>query len=369
MKVVIAASEILRALKRVRGAVERRNTIPILANVVLEAVGDKLSLRATDLDLEISLSVPAKVETKGITTVGAEMLFQFISKLARDSEVVIEQVKDRAQIAVKAGRSRCTLNTLPAEDFPDLSVGELTHSFEIPDTGLSRLFSRAQFAISTEETRYYLNGIYLHPIDKQLRAVATDGHRLALVDFAIPVGAEDMPGVIVPRKAITESLKLVEGGETVAIQLSQTKIRFDFGGTVMVTKLIDGKFPDYGRVIPDGNHKIAVCDRLELDAAVDRVATVLDEGRAAKFSFSADKLVLSATGADIGSASEDIDVGYDAAENGDVEVGFNAKYIHSIIGNIGSEKIRIELADPGAPAVFKGEGEPGALFVCMPMRV
>ncbi len=290
MKVTVERAELLKSLGHVHRVVERRNTIPILANVLIKADRGKLSMKATDLDLEIIDSVAAEVSPGGATTVPAHMFYEIVRKLPEGAQIVIEGSGDRAVLSLRAGRSRFTLQTLPESDFPDLAAGEMTHSFKLAAADLKRLIDKTQFAISTEETRYYLNGIYLHTAGTAkaatLRAVATDGHRLAQVELPLPQGAAGMPGIIVPRKTVGEVQRLIETGEgEVTIELSAGKIRFSIGDVVLTSKLIDGTFPDYARVIPANNDKSLIVDKKDFEAAVDRVSTVSSErGRAVKLS-------------------------------------------------------------------------------------
>ena len=237
---------------------------------------------------------------------------------------------------------------------------------------LKRLIENTQFAISTEETRYYLNGIYLHTVDiggtPMLRAVATDGHRLARVEAQAPEGSVGIPGVIVPRKAVNEVQKLLEDlSQDVTIEISTAKARFQFGDVVLTTKLIDGTFPDYARVIPTGNDKRLVVDKDPFKAAVDRVATLSSErGRAIKLAIAEGKMTLSVNNPDSGSASEEIEADYDSAP---IDIGFNARYLLDIVGQLSSDTALIRLADPGSPTLIQDrEGAP-ALFVLMPLRV
>jgi len=372
MKVTVERASLLKSLGHVHRVVERRNTIPILANVLVRAEGSKLSFKATDLDLEITETIAAEVSPGGSTTVPAHMFYEIVRKLPEGTQVVLEGSGDRAVLALKAGRSRFTLQTLPENDFPDLAAGEMTHSFTVAAADLKRLIDKTQFAISTEETRYYLNGIYLHAAGSNkaqtLRAVATDGHRLAQVELPLPKGAAGMPGIIVPRKTVGEVQRLIEDNESeIAIELSQGKIRFTIGDVVLTSKLIDGTFPDYARVIPSGNDKELVVDKKEFEQAVDRVSTVSSErGRAVKLSLSSGRLVLSVTNPDSGSATEEIEVEY-AAEP--LDIGFNSRYLLDIASQIESEAAVLKLADPGSPTLIQDKDSKGTLYVLMPMRV
>jgi len=372
MKVTVERAELLKSLGHVHRVVERRNTIPILANVLIKAERAKLSLKATDLDLEVIDSIAADVQPAGATTVPAHMLYDIVRKLPEGTQVVIEGSGDRAVLSIRAGRSRFTLQTLPESDFPDIAAGDLAHSFKLAASDLKRLIDKTQFAISTEETRYYLNGIYLHAAgsgkNAALRAVATDGHRLAQVELPLPQGASGMPGVIVPRKTVGEVQRLIENPEgEVSIELSQNKIRFTIGDVTLTSKLIDGTFPDYGRVIPANNEKTLQVDKKDFEAAVDRVSTVSSErGRAVKLSIAGGRLVLSVTNPDSGSATEELEAEYSAEP---LDIGFNARYLLDIAAQIEGETAILKLADPGSPTLIQDKDAKGALYVLMPMRV
>src|SRR5580692_4620730 len=370
MKVTVERAELLRSLGHVHRAVERRNTIPILANVLLRAERATLSLKATDLDLEVTDAIAAEAAPAGSTTVPAHMFYDIVRKLPEGAQIVLESSGDRAALAIRAGRSRFTLQTLPESDFPDLAPGDMTHKFTLKGSDLKRLIDKTQFAISTEETRYYLNGIYLHIAGpaQALRAVATDGHRLAQVELPLPDGATGMPGIIIPRKTVSEVQRLLDEPDAeVAVELSPGKIRFTVGAVILTSKLIDGTFPDYGRVIPLGNDKELVVDRKEFEAAVDRVSTVSSErGRAVKLSVNAGKLLLSVTNPDSGSATEELEVEYEADP---IDVGFSSRYLLDIATQIESEAAVLKLADPGSPTLIQDKDPHGALYVLMPMRV
>jgi DNA polymerase III subunit beta len=371
MKVTVERSALLKCLGHVHRVVERRNTIPILANVLIRAENAKLAVKATDLDLEVIETIAADIAGPGATTVPAHMIYDIVRKLPEGAQVVLDASGERGSLTIRAGRAQFSLQTLPESDFPDLAAGEMTHRFPVSAKDLKRLIDKTQFAISTEETRYYLNGIYLHGLDGKdatLRAVATDGHRLAQVDLPAPSGAAGMPGVIVPRKTVGEVQRLIEDADTeITVELSQTKIRFTLGDVVLTSKLIDGTFPDYARVIPLGNDKELTVDKPDFEAAVDRVSTVSSErGRAVKLSLSAGKLILSVTNPDSGSATEEIEVEYDADR---LDIGFNSRYLLDIAAQIEGEVAVLRLADPGSPTLIQDRDAKDALYVLMPMRV
>lgn len=372
MKVTVERAALLKSLGHVHRVVERRNTIPILSNVLLSADGGALRLKATDLDLEVTETQAADVGQGGGTTVPAHVLYDIVRKLADGAQVSLETIGETGQMQIRSGRSRFMLQTLPQDDFPDIAAGDLPTRFALACSDLKRLIDKTQFAISTEETRYYLNGIYFHTIDvggdTMLRAVATDGHRLARVEMAAPAGAAGMPGVIVPRKAVAEIQKLLDGEDgDVTVELSSAKIRLTVGDVVLTSKLIDGTFPDYQRVIPTGNDKSLVVERDMFAAAVDRVSTISSErGRAVKLALNEGRLTLSVTNPDSGSATEEIEVDYDATP---LDVGFNARYLLDITGQLDSDTALFKLADPGSPTLVQDREGASALYVLMPMRV
>ena len=372
MRVSIDRAALLKAMSRAQGVVERRNTIPILANVLLEGGDGQLSLRATDLDIEVVEALPASIETEGGTTVSAQMLHDIVRKLPEGAEVTLSLDPEAQRLDIRAGRSRFHLPTLPKSDFPVMASSAYDVEYSAPAPVLRRLFDKSKFAVSTEETRYYLNGVYLHVAErdgeKVLRAVATDGHRLACVDAELPEGAEGAPGVIVPRKTVGELRKMLDDDEgRIGVAVSETKIRFSANGLVLTSKVIDGTFPDYTRVIPQANDK-----RMEVEAeafakAVDRVATVSQErSRTVKMALEDDRLTLSVTAPGAGSAAEELDVAYPGDP---LEIGFNARYLSEIAEQIDRENAVFLFADPGAPTLVREGDDRSAVYVVMPMRV
>ena len=371
MKLTIERSDLLRSLGHVQSVVERRNTIPILSNVKLEAEGETLALNATDMDLDIIEKVSASVATPGATTAPALTFYEIVRKLPDGAQVELEAPGD-GRLTIRAGRSRFTLSCLPTEDFPLMSGGEYAHTFNLPAGDLRGMIDRTRFAISTEETRYYLNGIYLHVSERDgtptLRSVSTDGHRLASFELPLPEGAAGMPGVIVPRKTVGEIRKLIdETGDDVEISLSEAKIRFAFDDAVLTSKLIDGTFPDYQRVIPAGNDKQMTVDRKTFADAVDRVSAISSEkSRAVKLAFDGGVLSLSASSPENGSAQEELEVEYSADA---FDIGFNSGYLLDIARQLDGDTAVFMLADAASPTIIRGSEDMGTLYVLMPMRV
>ncbi len=374
MKLAFERAALLKSLAHVQSVVERRTTIPILSNVKLEAADNGISLTATDMDLSVVDQTEAEVIRPGSTTAAAHTLYDVVRKLPDGSHIELEQSEQGAELSLRSGRTTFDLPCLPAADFPAMTDEGLEHSFSLPVSDLIRLIDRTRFAISTEETRYYLNGIFLHAIEEGaascLRSVATDGHRLARVEVGLPEGAAGMPGVIVPRKTVNELRKLIEELEQdalVEVALSSARIRFKVGSAMLRSRLIDGTFPDYERVIPSDNDKLMVMPTAELAQSVDRVATIsTDKSRAIKLAMAPGKLTLTAISPDAGRAADEVDVDY---QSDTMEIGFNARYILDITGQIEGNDIELALADAGAPTLLRDPKDSSTLYVLMPMRV
>ncbi|MES2904673.1 MAG: DNA polymerase III subunit beta [Pseudomonadota bacterium] len=367
MKATIERAVLLKALGHVQSVVERRNTIPILSNVLIEAKDDgSIRLMATDLDLQVDESVAAQVSQAGATTVPAHTFFDIVRKLPEGSQVELTASDGKMQVV--AGRARFNLSTLPRDDFPVIAEGELPTRFELPAATLRQIIDKTRFAISSEETRYYLMGIFLHVADDKLKAAATDGHRLARITLDRPDGAEGMPDIIIPKKCVGELRKLLDEVEgTAEVSLSATKVRFGLGSAVLTSKLIDGTFPDYNRVIPTGNDKLLKLDPRSFAAGVDRVATIASEKtRAVKMSVDRDKVTLSVTSPESGTATEEIAADY-GSDN--IEIGFNARYLMDILAQIEGDHVEVHLADAAAPTLLRENDNSPALYVLMPMRV
>jgi DNA polymerase-3 subunit beta len=372
MQLSIERAALLKALGHVQNVVERRNTIPILSNVLLAADKGSMALSATDLDMEIVDETPGRVEGAGQITAPAHTLYEIVRKLPEGSEVELRYSGDDPRLQVLAGRSRFNLPVLPAGDFPVMSSDGLGERFSIDTADLIRLIDKTRFAMSSEETRYYLCGLYLHTVvengQARLRAVATDGTRLALAEMLAPEGAVGGPGVIIPRKTVQEARRLLEdAGESVELSISAQKVRFEFGRAALTSKVIDGAFPDYVRVIPRENNRVLMVDNKLFAQAVDRVATIsAEKSRAVKMAVERGKVVLTVRNMEAGQAVEEIEVDYDGEP---FEVGFNARYLLDVADQIQSESAEFRFSDPFAPALVLDPADADVQYVLMPLRV
>ena len=373
IKFTIERALLLKSLAHVQSVVERRQTIPILSNVLLQSSdenGGTLTLRATDNELEICDKVQASVEQAGTITVSAHKLYDIAKKLPDGAQVECSYVEDTAQLMVVSGRSRFALPTISGEGYPVMPIEDAAVSFSVTTENLKSLIERTQFAMSTEETRYNLNGIYWHVTKgdkKVLKAAATDGHRLATAEIALPEGADSMVGVIIPRKTISELTKLLaETDQDVTISVSENQIRFSFGDVVLASRLIDGTYPEYEKVIPEGNNKFLEVDSNALTTVVDRVAVISEKSRGIKLSLKQGCVVVTSSNADEGTAEDELEAGYDADP---IEIGFNFRYLLDILAQIKSGTVRFSLSENTSPVLIQDAGDDTALYVLMPMRV
>jgi DNA polymerase-3 subunit beta len=372
MKLNIERAALLKALNHVQSVVERRNTIPILANVLMDARDDVLQFAATDLDIEISDMAPAQISRPGAITAPAHTLFEIVKKLPEGGQIVLDANPQDSRLTLACGRSRFTLPILPAADFPIMRAEGFAASFTIDRADLARLFDKTRFAISTEETRFYLNGVFLHVTAGKtgpvLRSVATDGHRLALAEILAPLGCEYMPGVIVPRKTVVELRRLLDDADPeVQVSISEQKVRFTTARTTLTSKVIDGAFPDYARVIPSKNERILKVENRAFAAAVDRVATIsADKSRSVKMALDGDRLTLTVNNPDTGVATEEImsDYGSDP-----LEIGFNARYLLDVASQIEGDEAQFEFGDAASPTLVRDMKDTHSLYVLMPLRV
>lgn len=368
---------LLSTVETALAPVERKNTIPVLANLLFDAGADG-GLRVSGTDLDVMTSVTAVIDHSGMPekgiTLPAALLHDILRKLPAKAEVTLK-AGTNGQMALTCGRSRFMLQTLPGEDWPRLEEKtEPAARFEIPAAKFAAQLAAVGFAISTEETRYYLNGVYLHAIDEQLVAVATDGHRLARATWSGAHDAAAMPGVIIPRKTVgllAKALSASDKQAMLSVRVSENQISFEFGAVRIASKLIDGTFPEYVRVIPAGNPNRWRFDVAALLAATERVSIISSErGRAVKMVWGRESVELSVSNPDAGEGKDTVDVTSDEGE--DVTIGFNAKYLADMLAHIAGAAI-VHLGSGGDPACFEPvhaeDDEIALTFVLMPMRV
>lgn len=380
MKLEIERAALIRALGHAQSVVERKATIPILANIMLTAEPGHVTLTATDMEIALVETLSTEVTRAGMCTAPAATLYEIARKLPDGALIGLDHPGGDKPLALRAGRYSTSLQVLPQEDFPAMTLGALPWQFTLPAADLRRLIDHARFAMSTEETRYYLCGLYLHTATSDdgqpvLRTAATDGHRLARVDVPRPEftagAAAQMRGAIIPRKTVNEIRKLIdETTAPVQIGLSDSRIQVRLEtGVLLTSKLIDGTFPEYERVIPRGNNKLLKLNGKAFTAAVSRVATIsTDRARPVKLTLSSDRLDLSASSSEIGSAREELDMGLVQYGAAPMEIGFQARYLNDVIEQIGGD-VEFRLNDSQSPALVQDASDPSALYVLMPMRV
>ncbi len=371
MKAKINKKTLVQTLSHLHSVVEKRNTIPILANVLIEAKDKSLVLAATDMEIAELQSISCEVLQEGSVTTPAHILYDIVRKLPDEAMIELESIEGK-KLEIKTDKISFSLMCLPPNDFPDIHSGDYPEGFEIDTASLRRLIDKTLFSVSTEETRYYLNGIYLHSIKEKetevLRAVATDGHRLSRLSASLPKNAHNLEGVIIPRKTVTEIKKIIDNQDgQVKIQIAKNKIKFSLNNVIITSKLLDGTFPDYERVIPNNNSKELIVDAQEFIAAVDRVSTLSsDRTKAIKFKLSNKALEITAENPDQGSAKENISVHYNG-EN--MEIGFNSKYLIDISRQITGANIKFMLSDKLSPTLMFDEEDSLALYLLMPMHI
>ena len=375
MEIKANSSDLLKALNHIHGIVEVRHTLPILSNIVLSAENNELRLSSTNLDIFCSDQIDAEIVNSGEISVPAITFFEIVKRLPSGSDVILSMGDEDTELILKCGRSKFNLSTLKTEDFPILSDKDLSTNFVISADELSRMIDKTKFAISNEETRYYLNGIFFHKAEsnsiKFLRAVATDGHRLAQYDIPLPQGAEEITGIIIPKKTVFELRKVLDDADgDVSVSLNENKIKFSFNNLKIISKVIDGTFPDYTKVIPQNNDKKFKTNNSELKNAIDRVSAVAineeTKSKAIKLTIENNKLNLSVESQSKGSAKEEIDISY---SNEKVDIGFNSRYLLDICNEVDGDEIDVNLLDSISPAIILDKTDENLFFVLMPMRI
>ncbi len=368
MKLTIERTTLLKALTHVQSAANDKSTVSIYAHILVEAHAGKLWLTATNSNITIVDNVPVDIEIPGEISVPGKLLYNIVRKLPEGKPITLHA--ENSQIIVKAGRSRFKLPTLPREDFPSQEDISFSNEFQMAAVDLCNIIDNTNFTVSTEETRYYLRGLFLHTTTAAgadvLRAAATDGHRLARYTVAQPEGAQGMPSIIVPGDAVTELRKLITNdGDDITVAVSENQIRFVVGATTLTSKLISGTFPSYERVIPKDNDKDVLVNCGEFSKALDRASLVLAEKtRVVKLTITDGLLTISARGPN-GDADEEVEVDYKGPS---IEVGFNARYLLDITSIVNGD-VKLEIGDTQAPMILNDTDNDAALYIVMPMRV
>lgn len=361
MKFSIDKGVFIKVLQKIQGIVEKRNTMPILANVLLEAGANNINIMATDLEVFIKDAAPANVTEAGSVTVNARKIFEIVKELPEDKVDV--STKDE-KMTIKGGKAKFSIVGLPARDFPVFPAIDETKVEGVNGELLKEMIDKTAFAVSTDETRYNINGFYLEKDGAVLRMVATDGHRLALVEKK---DAEGMaPGhVLLPRKGVMEIRKLLDEEGSFFLGVTQKNAVMKKDNTLISIRLLEGEFPDYKKVIPKDHDKLVVADKTGLLASLKRVSILSSEKiKGVKFSFSGKSLVVSSSSPDIGDATEELDVDYGGET---LEIAFNARYFIDMLEAVGEEKINIELKDSLNPGVIRPSED--YTYIIMPMRL
>lgn len=361
MKLEVSQKNLADLLSKSVNLVEKRNTIPILSNVLLSTDDGKLTCTACDMDASVTATTEATVAVHGATTVNAALFAQVVNKLPKGKMITLSE--QDGKLTVQSGSATFDFATLPAEDFPELASDTFEAEFDCTGDDFKRLFALSSFCQSTESTRYYLNGVYLHTNEGRARAVTTDGHRLARIDSSIEA---EFPGVIVPRKIVGELVKLLGEG-SVTVQISATKLRVTSGDVVILSKTVDGTFPAYERVVPQSNTNLFTANADDMKAASDLVALMSSERtKSVRMSFAGGQCKLEVVGADSNKGCEVVAVEQDGE---DMVIGFSAKYLADALAHIDSDVVRLQLGSSGDPAIIQPEGDDSVLFIVMPMRV
>lgn len=366
MKFTISRDALLKPLQVVSGAVERRTTLPILSNVLLQVSEESLRLTGTDLEVELVSEVSLEQATPGDVTIPAKKLLDIIRSLPEGADVSITASDDKA--IVRSGKSRFSLSTLPASDYPNIDEWESEIQIEMEQGDFRGLMDKTHFSMANQDVRYYLNGMLFEVNEDILRTVATDGHRLALSAIKLEQGALPHKQVIVPRKGVSELLRLLEDDDsTVSLSLGQNHIRVATGRMTFTSKLLDGRFPDYRRVLPTGGDRIVVADRDLLRQACVRASILSNEKfRGVRMGLDTNELVLTANNPEQEQAEERLEVDYN---NQAFEIGFNVTYLLDVLNSIHGQQVKITLSDPNSSAIVEDNEDEGALYVVMPMRL
>ena len=365
MKLTASREALLKPLQAVIGVVERRQTMPILANVLLVARDGSVSVTATDLEVELVADANVQVDAAGEVTVPGRKLLDICRALPDDAEVSISQSGEK--LMLKSGRSKFSLTTLPAAEFPTVEDINAGQSVSVAQAALMRLIEKTHFSMAQQDVRYYLNGLLLETGAASLRTVATDGHRLALCEVTLDGGELPEQQVIVPRKGVLELQRLMTGEGELTIELGTNHVRIQLEGSRFTSKLIDGRFPEYERVIPQDTSNTMSADRGLFKAALQRTAILSNEKyRGIRLIIRSGGLLLQAHNPEQEEAEEEIEIGYDGEE---IEIGFNVNYLLDAIGAIESDEVSLSLVDSNSSCLLREPGKDDCKYVVMPMRL
>jgi len=372
MKFNVNKSDIFKTLSHLQSIVSKKNILPILSNILIEAENNFLTLSSTDMDISIKETISCNVIEKGSTTLNAQIMFDIIKKLPDTSEIEFIS-NDGKLLTIRSNVSKFSLSCLPKDEFPIIDTETNNgKKINIKSETIFNLINKTKFAISNEETRYFLNGLYFNIITNDnisnLTFVGTDGHRLATSSSIINKPINEIPGVIIPKKTINELSKLLsENYDEIEIDISSNKIVFYIDKLILISKLIDGNFPDYSRVIPKDNNNDLIIDRQNLLSAVDRVSTIANEkSPSIKFKLLKNLVNLSSINNENSTATEDIKASY---EGNDIEIGFNSRYIMDILDNLEEQEVKISFNDSSSPIIIQEKINSDNIYVLMPMRV
>ena len=372
MKFIVSKSDIFKTLSHLQSIVSKKNTLPILSNILIEADDNTLTLSATDMDISIKETITCNIIDIGSTTLNAQMIFDIIKKLPDTTE--IEFISNNGKIlTIRSDVSKFSLSCLPKDEFPLIETKtNNSKKITVKSQTILNLINKTKFAISNEETRYFLNGLYFNISSNEntsnLIFVGTDGHRLAVSTSILNISIDEIPGVIIPKKTINELSKLLsEDYDDIDIDISLNKIIFYIGNLILVSKLIDGNFPDYTRVIPKNNNNNLVINRENLLSAVDRVSTIANEkSPSIKFKLLENFINLSSVNSENSTATEDLKAEYKGNE---IEIGFNSRYVMDILDNLKGEEVKISFNNNSNPILIKEKIDSENTYVLMPMRV
>ncbi|MEA5445014.1 DNA polymerase III subunit beta [Gammaproteobacteria bacterium AB-CW1] len=366
MKFELNRDQLLKPVQAVSGVVERRQTMPVLANIQIAAEGDRLTFTGTDLEVEMVASGEGRVESGGEVTVPGRKLLDICKALPEGAEIVAELKGER--MTLRSGKSRFTLSTLPAAEFPVVEDIQVQRRFEIPQAMLRELVENTQFSMAQQDVRYYLNGLLLEVSDNRLRAVATDGHRLALCEREVTLSDVGTHQVIVPRKGVLELQKLLSDEDTpVEVALGANHLQVRVEGLQFTSKLIDGRFPDYERVIPRTGEKVVEADRLRLRESLQRASILSNEKyRGVRLELVPNALKIQAHNPEQEEAEEEVEVGFDGEG---MEIGFNVNYLLDALSALDCETVRMDLIDSNNSCLIRDPGREDCKYVVMPMRL